>query len=192
MAQSNSRRVIDSPITQRYKDSVKAGFYGIMNSYILTGYHGFFDAGYTFGVGDYELNKIELSSTHGYQFNPYFFLGGGIALHFISEYGRSNHSLYRARMCDIPIYANTRITFLNGTISPFIDGKCGYYLTHHGELYANVSAGCRFALQHGQAINIYIGYTKEDLEFSRSISYYTKFKKICSTEGISLKLGYEF
>lgn len=202
IAQSNSRRVVDSPITQRYRDAVKAGFYREVNSYITTRYHGFVDAGYTFGIGDYDFGKVEISSTHGYQFNSYFFLGGGIAFHFISEYETPDMTIaldYRKRAFDIPLYANTRITFLKGCISPFIDAKGGYYLTHHGELYVNISIGCRFAIQHGQAINIYIGYTKEDLEFksfghfssSHDMSY-TRYSRVCATEGISVKVGYEF
>lgn len=55
------------------------------------GYHGFADLGYTIGVGDYDFGRIEISTTHGYQVNPYLFVGGGVGFHFMSEckYGDS-------------------------------------------------------------------------------------------------------
>ncbi len=44
------------------------------------------DLGYTIGVGDYDFGRFEISTTHGYQVNPYFFLGGGVGFHFMQSY----------------------------------------------------------------------------------------------------------
>lgn len=49
------------------------------------GYRGFADLGYTIGVGDYDFGRFEISTTHGYQVNPYFFVGGGVGFHFMGE-----------------------------------------------------------------------------------------------------------
>ena len=38
-------------------------------------YRGFVDAGYDVGIGDYEFGRFVINTTHGYQFNPYIFLG---------------------------------------------------------------------------------------------------------------------
>ena len=41
----------------------------------LKGYKGFVDFAYIGDVSDYNASKIELSTSHGYQFNNYFFVG---------------------------------------------------------------------------------------------------------------------
>lgn len=51
-----------------------------------SGYRGFADLGYTIGVGDYEFGRFEISTTHGYQVCPYFFVGAGVSFHFMSKY----------------------------------------------------------------------------------------------------------
>lgn len=173
-----------------------------MDSKIQTGYHGFADLGYTIGIGDYSFDRFELSSSHGYQFSPYFFLGGGLGFHFMEKYEALHMDIpldYRDFMIDIPIYAETRITFINGNISPFISGRGGYYLTHNGGIYLNASIGCRFAIGTNNAINVFIGYSNEKLEFetfenfnsSNNMNYSTEKRKL-PTEGISIKVGYEF
>ena len=48
----------------------------------LKGYKGFVDFAYIGDVSDYNASKIELSTTHGYQFNNYFFVGGGVAFNY--------------------------------------------------------------------------------------------------------------
>ena len=201
-SQSDRRPVKSSPITENYRNSVKRGFYNQLNNKIQTGYHGFADFSYTLGVGDYTLNRFGLSSSHGYQFNPYFFLGGGLGLHFMQEYETPDMDIpldSRDFTIDIPVYAETRITFIDGNISPFISARGGYYLTHNGGLYFNASVGCRFTTGITHAINVFIGYSSEELEFdtferfnsTSSMNYSTEKRKL-STEGFSIRVGYEF
>ena len=47
-------------------------------------YRGNVEAGYSVGIGDYDFGRFEVNTTHGYQFNPYIFLGAGAGLHFMS------------------------------------------------------------------------------------------------------------
>ena len=51
-----------------------------------SGYKGHVDAGYSIGIGDYDFGRFEVNTTHGYQVNPYIFLGAGTGLHFMSSY----------------------------------------------------------------------------------------------------------
>ncbi len=51
----------------------------------LKGYKGFVDFAYIGDVSDYNASKIELSTTHGYQFNNYFFVGGGVAFNYYTD-----------------------------------------------------------------------------------------------------------
>lgn len=165
-------------------------------------YRGFVDGGYTIGVGDYEFGRFEINTSHGYQINPFFFVGGGLGLHFMPEYKTKGMDIphdQRESKVDIPIFANLRANFSKGKIVPFVDGKAGTYVTNNGGLYLNLSAGCRFAVNEKQAVNVSVGYTTEKLEFetfksfisSRNMNYMTFSRKL-NTEGIAIKIGYEF
>lgn len=166
-------------------------------------YRGFVDAGYTIGIGDYDLGRFEVNTSHGYQINPYIFVGGGFGLHFFPSYetvGVSDIPLdIRDSKVDIPIFANVRGTFMKTRFTPFIDAKGGTYINNNGGLYYNVSAGLRIAINQRQAVDISVGYTNEKLEFQTfshfvsdyNMDYARKSTKY-DTEGISIKVGYEF
>lgn len=165
-------------------------------------YRGFVDAGYTIGVGDYDFGRFEISTSHGYQFNPYVFLGVGAAIHFMPEYNTKGMDIAldsRDSKTDIPVFANAKFNFSKAKVAPFIDGKVGYYVTNNGGLYYNVSAGCRIAINNKQAVNVSVGYSSEELEFesfktfvsSKNLDYIRSPRKL-TTEGVSIKLGFEF
>ena len=170
--------------------------------YCSKGYRGHVDAGYSVGVGDYDFGRFELSTSHGYQFNPYVFLGAGMGVHFMSSYATDAAPITldtRDSQVDVPLFANLRIHLLNRRFTPLIDAKCGYFVTHNGGLYASAAVGGRYALSDRYALNLTVGYTREKLEFetfdrfigSTSMRYYTSPRKL-DTECISIKLGFEF
>lgn len=165
-------------------------------------YRGFVDAGYSVGIGDYDFGRFEINTTHGYQFNPYFFLGAGTGFHFMSSYKTGNMDIpldIRESTVDIPLFANVRCNFTKKKVAPFVDLKGGTYVTNNGGLYVNVSAGCRFAINKRQAINVSIGYATEKLEFetfdefidSSSMDYLRKPSKY-DAEAVTLRVGFEF
>lgn len=165
-------------------------------------YRGYVDAGYTFGIGDYDFGRFEVNTSHGYQINPYLYVGAGVGLHFMSSYKTSGMDIpldTRDSKVDIPVFANARCNILKGKISPFIDLKGGTYVNNNGGLYVNLSAGCRIATNFKQAVNISVGYTTEKLEF-QTFSHFTsnynlnyiRKPEIYNAEGITLKIGYEF
>jgi len=165
-------------------------------------YRGFVDAGYTNGIGDYDFGRFEINTSHGFQINPYIYLGGGAGLHFMSSYQSPNMEIAldkRDSQVEIPIFVNVRCDFSKGKFVPFIDIKGGTYLTNNGDLYDNISFGFRIATNQRQAVNLSFGYTTEKLEFQRFenfISYssmaYTRKGEKLDANGISLKIGYEF
>ena len=169
---------------------------------ISSGYRFFIDGGYTIGIGDYKFGRFELNVSNGYQINPFFFVGGGLGLHFMSKYETKNSSIpldIRKQKTDIPVFANLRADFAKGKITPFVDGKAGYYLTNNGGIYLNLSAGCRIAVSDQQAVNVSVGYTSEELEFETFKSFvssksmdYTRSPKKRNAEGVSFKVGFEF
>lgn len=204
-AQEDRRNVLESDISGIYRKAVKEAFYAELNrNYSLSkGYHGMVDFIYSLGLKDYDFDRFEISSSHGYQFNPYIFVGGGLGLHFMREYftdgNRDTPLDHRDRFVDVPVFANARFTFIEQNITPFVDIKAGYFLTHHGGLYLSASIGCRFATWNRHAVNLSIGYSYENLQFdtfkdfisSNSIRH-TRYNRNLATNSLSFKVGYEF
>lgn len=113
------------------------------------GYRGFIDLNYTIGVGDFSIDRMGVSTTHGYQFCPYFFLGAGVGVDYFSK----NEAF------SVPFFADLRTDILNNTITPFIDFKIGYSVGDARSLYMSPSIGCRFGCGKNSAVLISIGYT---------------------------------
>lgn len=165
-------------------------------------YRGYVDAGYSIGVGDYDFGRFEINTSHGYQFNPHFFLGAGVGLHFMPSYKTKGMDIpldVRESKVDIPVFANLRCNFTEKKVAPFVDLKGGSYMNNNGGLYANVSVGCRIALNEKQAISLSAGYATEKLEFetfhrftNSSSMDYTRKPTSYDTEAVTVKLGFEF
>lgn len=152
---------------------------------INTGYRGFVDLGYSFGVGDYSADRIEFSTSHGYQFNPYFYLGAGAAFNYFHD----------GEIASVPLFANPRADFSTGKVSPFIDLKVGYTISDYFEgFYLAPSIGVRFDLQNNKGINFSAGYTMQKTDgygydyYSDNLYYAGKV----NAGAITLKLGIDF
>lgn len=168
-------------------------------------YRGFFDCGYSAGLGgnlNYGFGRFEINTAHGFQINPFVFVGGGCGLHFMPKFETSDAEIpleIRESSVDIPVFGNVRGNFGRGKIVPFADAKLGTYLNNNGGLYYNLSAGCRFAVNEKQAVNFSVGYTSSSLEFQHfggfvslySMDYY-RVPKVCTADAITIKIGYEF
>lgn len=171
-------------------------------NYLTNGYKGYVDAGYSIGIGDYEFGRVEINTSHGYQFSPYFFLGAGFGLHFMPSYETSGMAIpldVRDSKVDIPVFANVRSHFGKGKIVPFVDIKGGMYVTNDGGMYVNASVGVRYALNDKQGLSLSVGYANEKLEFEVFDSFigygnmdYTRYKQLYNTEAIAIKLGFDF
>lgn len=203
-AQPEQKSVMKSDVSSRYRNAVRESFYQELNnpSGLEGGYHGFVDLGYTFGIGDYEFGRFEINSTHGYQFNSHLFVGVGLGLHFMPEYNTPAMNIaldHRKKQVDVPVYGNVKWTIINKKVTPFIDGKIGHYVTHRGGLYASIAIGCRISVYNSQGINFSVGYSHENLEFETFDHFtsdysmdYKRSKRKLGTEGISLKISYDF
>ena len=106
---------------------------------------------------------------------------------------------HRKKQLAIPLYGNARWTIIDQKVTPFIDGKIGYYVTHRGGLYASIAIGCRISVYNTQGINFSIGYSYEKLEFesfdhfiSHDSMDYRRSKRKLGTEGLSFKISYDF
>lgn len=142
------------------------------------GYRGFVDIGYTFATGDYGANRVDFSTSHGYQFNPYFFAGLGIGISYFHE----------DELTEIPIFVDLRSDILNNWISPYVDFKIGYTVYDNKGFYMFPSVGCHFILDK-IGFNVGIGYTMQKLEIYYYRNYWSD-RRNCG--GFSLKLGIDF
>ena len=168
------------------------------------GYRGFADLGYTIGVGDYDFGRFEISSTHGYQVCPYFFVGAGVGFHSMQKYetrGMGDYALdTRDSNVGIPLYADFRGMLSKHKFGPFLDLKLGHFLTNGDGFYASLSAGVRMKTVGKQAVNLSVGYTFEKLKYETFDKFthpgmnmdYTRSSRKLDSEGISIKIGYEF
>lgn len=154
-------------------------------SYERRGYRGFVEAGVAAGIGDYGLTRLEVNTSHGYQFNPYLFVGGGLGMHF---YFDASDAL-------IPIFADCRVNVLPGRISPYIDVKLGYSIgvsdgLYGAGLFLSPGIGARFALANGaQAIRAGLGFSMQ--QATAYYGYY-HYEDHVMCNSILFKVGYEF
>lgn len=151
-----------------------------MNSYESStsrGYKGFVEAGYILDLTDNNANRAELSTTHGFQFNDYLFVGGGAAFNYYTD----------ADAYSAPVFASFRANFTKKRIAPFADAKLGYSIGDVEGAYATAGIGVRFALARKMALNLKLEYVYQDYGYT---SYNTDYSE--SLNGVGIKLGFEF
>jgi small nuclear ribonucleoprotein (snRNP)-like protein len=111
-----------------------------------TGYKGFFDAGYTMKMGDLSSNRMEVTTSHGYQVTPSFFIGAGLGVNLYSDNFYKNSTYLNDSIggpkdvmmktvdslnisATLPIFVDIRYNFTTeGQIIPFAGLKAGYSL----------------------------------------------------------------
>lgn len=145
----------------------------------LKGYKGFVETGYIFDLSDCSANRFELSTTHGYQFNNYLFVGGGVGIHYYTDTDEGS----------FPIFASFRANFTNNKITPFADIKSGYTVGDVEGAFATIGFGVRFGLAKKKALNLKLEYAYLEKDSYDSYYYYSSSE---STSGIGIKLGFEF
>ncbi|MDR1980804.1 MAG: porin family protein [Tannerellaceae bacterium] len=109
--------------------------------YKISGYGGMFEAGYTIGMGDISTSRLTFSTSHGYQINPYFFVGVGAGVNLYSDglYYRGgvpkdtilvSGTVKKDTLnipVTIPVFVDLRVNFIEGaSIIPFAGLKAGY------------------------------------------------------------------
>lgn len=136
------------------------------------GYRGSFDTGLTAGSNDnMDVYTMEINTIHGYQFNPFIFVGGGLGLHTIVVDTNDSDAQF-----NLPLFANFRASFIKTKATPFVDIRTGYYLTNDNGLYGSVSAGLRLRLTEKQSIYFSLGYTLQQLKYvERHSGFYQSY-----------------
>lgn len=142
------------------------------------GYKGFADFGGGFGVNYWAGGFVGLATSHGYQFNPYIFLGAGVGFNY--DFG--NKSIF------IPVFADFRYNVLNSNITPIFGTKIGYSVYDGQGVFFNPSIGCRFGLSKSFALNLTFNY---GLQTEKWWDYYG-YSETILLHTIGFKLGIEF
>lgn len=94
--------------------------------------------------------NIGVSTSHGYQFNRWIFVGGGVAIqNFVKE-----NTVYTAA-----VYGHARSDLYFGRFKPHVDVKLGYNMANYGGLYFSPSVGYRIDTKSPVGINIALGAT---------------------------------
>lgn len=90
-----------------------------------------------------------VSTSHGFQFNPNFFLGAGLGLQYNSF----------SKSYIVPVFLQARTDQRFGKFTPFGDLRVGYSCTDGGGLYLSPTIGYRFNWGRKAAVNIGVGLT---------------------------------
>lgn len=109
-------------------------------------YKGYVEGGYSHTIGKYNGDFIELSTTQGYQYNNWFFMGAGLGVDLLLSHPGShwNEGMntpppgqrgYSKTAPMLPLFADFRFLIANGNssnISFFLDLKigCSFLLTN--------------------------------------------------------------
>lgn len=152
---------------------------------VKPGYHGNVEAGYLFGMGDFDGSSMyEISTTHGWNFNSHLFAGIGVTAQVYTwEDGYGDETKF-----NLPVFAQAKYVILNGKISPFVDARVGYSVA--GEFtgfYVQPAIGCRFGLGERFGLNVAIGYT-----YMKTGYQFIKSGDDLNLTGISARVGFEF
>lgn len=158
----------------------------------LKGYRGFIDVGYHFDILKEVLasnmNRFEISTSHGYQVNNYFYVGGGAMLNYYTD----------ADEFAVPVFANFRANFINKRVTPFADVKFGYTAGDVEGVFSSLAIGVRFSLAKKKAINLQWEFSyqgvKDGDEYYFNIDDYDFYGEsdIKYIFGSGFKIGFEF
>lgn len=145
------------------------------------GYKGFVNLTVGGGLGDYGDNNIGLSTSHGYQFNPYIYLGAGVGLSYYFDYETTF----------VPIFLDFKANLMDGKIIPFAGAKLGYSVFDGTGFYFNPTVGVKFA----KSFNVSLGYTVQMTEmyyYDYNGGYSNSYYDNVNIGGLSLSFGFEF
>ena len=140
-----------------------------------SGYRGFVDLTSRISRHSYPLGSVTnydpgIATSHGYQFNPWLFVGAGIDFSLEDNIWWSDH--YKHHYCfeshKLSIFTEGRTDLQFGKFTPFADIRLGWNACTDGTVYFSPSIGYRFNWGRKVGINVGLGYT---LDAYRSEEY---------------------
>lgn len=171
---------------------------------VKKGYHGFVDVGYCAHVSQLSPRTIEVTTSHGYQFNQHFFIGAGTGFDFTGYCSWGNVSghpyEYRESQADIPVFFNLRTNLTKTRFCPFVDARIGAYVNNEGGMYVNEALGCRCAINETFGVSFAFGYvarkvTAQSLvleSYGAHLFYSYRENPEQTVNGFIFKVGFDF
>ena len=132
---------------------------------------------------DSRLVTSSLFTLHGYQINPYLFLGVGLGIQQM-EYETDVVKLSFTKSTT-PLFADMKAHLLKTRIAPFVEGRFGYCVSGFKGLYFNPSVGVSFGISPKTGGILALGYSYQNLKGNEE----TEKTKL---EGISFRVGLFF
>lgn len=147
------------------------------------GYIGSLEYERDFNSSDSRLITSAMFTVHGYQFNPYIFLGIGIGFQQM-EYETDGVKLSFTKTT-VPLFADAKIHLLKTRIAPFVEGRLGYCVSGFKGLYFNPTVGVSFGISPRTGGLLAFGYSFQKLKGNEE----TDRTKL---EGLSFRVGLFF
>ena len=130
------------------------------------GYRGFVDwdnmlsISFAFISGDGGESRVitGFTTSHGYQFNNWLYVGGGAGFVYNLNWKKGMVNYGDPHMV-IPIFAEGRLDAKWGKFTPFLSVQLGANIAKHGGVYFSPMLGYRFNWGRKTAINLGIGAT---------------------------------
>ena len=131
----------------------------LVNECVRARYHGMVEIGPCFGFGGPDVG-FDLSTSHGYDFNPHIFVGGGMGLNLVP--GLYNNYYYYNVYDEylVKLYGEVRGYLLRSAVTPYLGLKLGpsFYTSSvdHGYVsaYLEASVGARWKFYRDYAVNL--------------------------------------
>ncbi|KAA6303558.1 MAG: hypothetical protein EZS26_000109 [Candidatus Ordinivivax streblomastigis] len=142
-----------------------------------SGYKGIIDLGYSAGVGNYGIDRVNWNFINGVQINPHFAVGLGFGLRYFCSNGSD--------VLFIPIFADFRVNFTDNDVSPYFALDAGYSLGKEGGPLLSPAFGMSIKGPGKSAFLFGIGYEVQKVS-------YRHYTNRINSGALSLKLGVTF
>jgi len=175
---------------------------GSSSSGLNRGYKGIIDVGYYLGVGANKINRLDFNFINGYQINPYFSLGIGVGFNYyiVDDYSIERININKENKFLLPLFADFRVNFINGPISPYLSMDIGYSLNASDNFHAfgilvNPTIGVSLKVSERNEIHIGLGYQLQGVNKSYNITNWWgnyNYPSQTNLEAIAMKVGFSF
>ena len=159
----------------------------------MRGYKAFYEAGYVFTLDDNNCyitnlcgnppgcNRLSLTTSQGYQFNNFFYLGAGAGME-VNTYRRSKGE---EAGVSVPIFADLRFNILNDKkVLPFVVVRAGGSVGYYQGVYTGAQVGIRVKLDK-KFHALYAALVADNIWDARHYIFH-------NVDGFGFRIGFEY
>ena len=159
----------------------------------MRGYKAFYEAGYVFTLDDNNCyitnlcgnppgcNRLSLTTSQGYQFNNFFYLGAGVGME-VNTYRKSKGE---EAGVSVPIFADLRFNILNDKkVLPFVVVRAGGSVGYYQGVYMGAQVGIRVKLDK-KIHALYAALVADNIWDARHYIFH-------NVDGFGFRIGFEY